>query len=88
MLQELVEVHDDEHIQRNGGTLGRGELLTDQIQSIAPFALADLALNGIALPLVISKLLLLLSHQLWVILGASKARSTQANAMTLAEGPI
>ncbi len=52
------------------------------------FPLADLALDGIALSLVISKLLLLLGHQLSVILGASEARTTQANTMTLAEGPI
>jgi hypothetical protein len=60
---------------------------TDQTQSIPPFALADLALFGIALPLVIKKLLLIFSYQLRITLGVpEEARPTQANAMTLAEG--
>jgi hypothetical protein len=50
--------------------------------------LADLALNGIALSLVIKKLLLLLGQKLWIALGATEAWTTQANAMTLAEGSV
>jgi hypothetical protein len=50
--------------------------------------LVNLALNGIALSLVIKKLLLLFGQQLWIALGATEARTTQANAMTLAEGPM
>jgi hypothetical protein len=50
--------------------------------------LADLALNGIASSLVINKLFLLLGQQLWIALGATEARTTQANSMTLAESSV
>lgn len=84
---ELVEVNDG-HIQRNSGPLGRGKLLADQIQSISSLPLADLALNGIMSSLVIKKQRLLLGQQLWIALGGAEARTTRANAMTLAEGSI
>jgi hypothetical protein len=48
--------------------------------------LADLPLNGFALPLVFKKLPPLLSQQLWITNGATEARTTQTNAMSLAEG--
>jgi hypothetical protein len=50
--------------------------------------LANLALNGIPLSLVIKKLLFLLGQQLWVALPTPEARTTQADSMTLAEGTI
>ena len=59
-----------------------------RFQSIPSLPLADLALNGIALSLVIKKLMLLLGQQLWIALGATEAWTTQANAMTLAEGSV
>jgi hypothetical protein len=86
-LQELGDIQD-EHIQRNSGPLGHGELLANQIQSISSLSLADLALYGIALSLVIKKQLFLLGQQLWIALGATEAPTTQENAMTLTEGSI
>jgi hypothetical protein len=50
--------------------------------------LANLALNGIPLSLVIKKLLFSLGQQLWVALPTPEARTTQADSMTLAEGTI
>jgi len=42
--------------------LGDGEFLPDQTQSKPSFALADLALDGIALSLIIQELALLFSQ--------------------------
>ncbi len=70
-VKQLLEVHD-QHIDRNGRTLGRKELLTDQTQSITPFFLAYLAFNGNSLPLVIDKLPLLCSHQFRIVLRSSR----------------
>ncbi len=57
-LQKLLEVHH-QHILFNGCTLGDSKLLPDQTQSKPTFALTDLALDSIALPLIIQKLALL-----------------------------
>jgi hypothetical protein len=50
--------------------------------------LTDLSFDGVALPLVIKELAPVFSQQLWIALGSSKARTTQANSMTLAESSI
>jgi hypothetical protein len=47
--------------------------------------LAELTFYGIALPLVISKFPLHFCDKFWIILRAAKARTTQPNAMALAE---
>jgi hypothetical protein len=50
--------------------------------------LANLALNGIPLLLVIKKLLFHLGQQLWVALPTPEARTTKEDSMTLAEGTV
>ena len=49
-------------------------LLVDQAQSEAAFALAKFSLVGVASPLIIYELPLLLGHQIWITFGPTKTR--------------
>jgi hypothetical protein len=60
-------------------------LLADQAQSVAALALAKFSLDGVALPLVIEELPLLLGHQIWITFGPAKSRTTQPDPMTQTE---
>jgi hypothetical protein len=50
--------------------------------------LAELTFYGITLPLVVSKLPLRCCEKFWIIRWAAKARTTQPNAVALAESTI
>jgi hypothetical protein len=83
-FKQLLEVHD-QHIDRNGRTLSRKELLTNQTQSITPFPLTYLAFDGISLSLVIDEMPPLCSHQFQIVLRSSQTWGAQTNPMPLAE---
>jgi hypothetical protein len=75
-------------MQWNSWTLSEGQLHADERPAKASVPQADLFHDGIALPLVISKLLLLSLHKLWITLGASEPQGAQIDVMTLAECSI
>jgi len=59
-------------------TLSESKLFVDQAQSEAAFALAKFSLVGVASPLIIYELPLLLGHQIWITFGPTKTRTTSS----------
>ena len=62
--------------------------LADEPQAEPELHLTEFAVYGIALPLVVSKLPLPIGSKFWIILRAAKTRTTQPNAVALAESSI
>jgi hypothetical protein len=68
--------------------LSERKLLADQAQSKAAFALAKFPLDGVASPLIIYELPLLVGHQIWITFGPTKSRTTLPDLMTCTECTI
>jgi len=63
-------------------------LFADKGQSEAAFALAKFSLDGVASPLIIYELPLLLGHQIWITFGLTKTRTTQPDLLMCTEHKI